>query len=75
MAKTSRLPATSLTRSEAWGRSGPRPGAAQDRLLVAKWASDLRGSVIDAGCGPGHWTDFLRKRGVEAEGVDQVQEF
>ena len=46
-----------------------------DQRLVAQWASDLRGPVIDAGCGPGHWTDFLRKLGVEAEGVDQVQEF
>ncbi|KGJ75681.1 SAM-dependent methyltransferase [Cryobacterium roopkundense] len=46
-----------------------------DQRLVAKWASDLRGRVIDAGCGPGHWTEFLRELGVEAEGVDQVQEF
>lgn len=46
-----------------------------DQQLVATWASDLRGPVIDAGCGPGHWTDFLAKLGVEAEGVDQVQEF
>lgn len=46
-----------------------------DRQLVATWASDVRGPVIDAGCGPGHWTDFLTKLGVEAEGIDQVQEF
>ncbi|HZJ49062.1 MAG TPA: class I SAM-dependent methyltransferase, partial [Acidimicrobiia bacterium] len=46
-----------------------------DQRLVAKWASDLRGAVIDAGCGPGHWTDFLKKRGVDAEGIDHVQAF
>jgi len=46
-----------------------------DQQLVVKWASDLRGPVIDAGCGPGHWTDFLSKLGVEVEGVDQVQDF
>lgn len=46
-----------------------------DQRLVAQWARDLRGAVIDAGCGPGHWTDFLQKRGVDAEGIDQVQAF
>ena len=46
-----------------------------DQRLVAQWARDLRGAVIDAGCGPGHWTDFLKKRGVDAEGIDQVQAF
>ena len=46
-----------------------------DQRLVARWAHDLRGAVIDAGCGPGHWTDFLKKRGVDAEGIDQVQAF
>ncbi|WP_104080890.1 bifunctional 2-polyprenyl-6-hydroxyphenol methylase/3-demethylubiquinol 3-O-methyltransferase UbiG [Cryobacterium sp. Y11] len=46
-----------------------------DQRLVAQWARDLRGAVIDAGCGPGHWTDFLKKRGVDAEGIDHVQAF
>ncbi|MBC7596620.1 MAG: class I SAM-dependent methyltransferase [Kineosporiaceae bacterium] len=46
-----------------------------DQQLVAQWACDVRGAVIDAGCGPGHWTDFLKNRGVDAEGVDQVQAF
>ena len=46
-----------------------------DQRFVAQWARDLRGAVIDAGCGPGHWTDFLKKRGVDAEGIDHVQAF
>lgn len=46
-----------------------------DQRLVAQWARDLQGAVIDAGCGPGHWTDFLKKRGVNVEGIDQVQAF
>lgn len=46
-----------------------------DQRLIAQWARDLRGAVIDAGCGPGHWTDFLKKRGVDAEGIDHVPAF
>ena len=30
-----------------------------DQRLVAQWAHDLRGAVIDAGCGLRHWTEFL----------------
>ena len=46
-----------------------------DQRFVAQWARDLRGAVIDAGCGPGYSTDFLKKRGVDVEGIDQVQAF
>jgi SAM-dependent methyltransferase len=28
--------------------------------------------VIDAGCGPGHWTDFLHRQGVNVQGIDLV---
>lgn len=31
--------------------------------------------MLDAGCGPGHWTDFLRKQGVDISGVDLVPAF
>lgn len=41
-----------------------------DRQLVATWADAVTGSVIDAGCGPGHWTDYLVQRGTVASGVD-----
>jgi len=46
-----------------------------DRQLVARWARDVQGAVIDAGCGPGQWTDFLNGLGVTAEGVDHVEAF
>jgi SAM-dependent methyltransferase len=46
-----------------------------DRQLVATWADDIQGRVIDAGCGPGHWTNFLTERRLDACGVDLVPEF
>jgi ubiquinone/menaquinone biosynthesis C-methylase UbiE len=46
-----------------------------DRKLVSRWAGDVAGRMIDAGCGPGQWTDFLRNRGCDVEGVDLVPRF
>jgi len=46
-----------------------------DRALVEAWAGTVAGPVIDAGCGPGHWSRFLQERGVEVSGVDMVPEF
>ena len=46
-----------------------------DLQIVSAWASNVEGDLIDAGCGPGHWTNFLNQRGVSARGVDQVPEF
>lgn len=46
-----------------------------DRQRIARWAVSVQGPVLDAGCGPGHWTDFLHKHGVDASGVDFVLEF
>lgn len=46
-----------------------------DRRLVETWASGIEGPVLDAGCGPGHWSDFLAGLGLPAHGVDQVPEF
>lgn len=46
-----------------------------DRRRIERWAEEISGPVVDAGCGPGHWTDFLHKRGVEISGVDLVPEF
>jgi len=48
---------------------------AEDRDLVRSWASDLHGPVLDAGCGPGHWSAFLHALGVQVEGVDATPEF
>src|ERR1700712_3315408 len=47
----------------------------EDRELLASWSLDITGPVIDAGCGPGHWTAFLHERGAAVEGVDLVPEF
>ena len=47
----------------------------EDRALIGGWADGLRGPVLDAGCGPGHWTAFLRAGGLEVEGVDTTAAF
>ena len=49
--------------------------ASQDRELLEWWAQEITGPVVDAGCGPGHWTAFLHERGICVEGVDLVPEF
>lgn len=49
--------------------------AAADRVTVSEWARGLTGPVADAGCGPGHWTEFLRRHGCSVSGFDPVPEF
>ncbi|MFD4960442.1 class I SAM-dependent methyltransferase [Microbacterium sp. NPDC058389] len=46
-----------------------------DRALILEWARGLDGPVFDVGSGPGHWTDFLARNGVDAEGIEMVPEF
>jgi SAM-dependent methyltransferase len=46
-----------------------------DLQIVSTWASDVHGDLIDAGCGPGHWTNFLTQQGLSARGIDHVPEF
>lgn len=46
-----------------------------DRQLVDAWSSNVSGPILDAGCGPGHWTDHLHRRGLDVHGVDIVPEF
>ena len=46
-----------------------------DRALVCSWAATLTDPVVDAGCGPGQWTDFLAECGLAASGIDLVPEF
>lgn len=48
---------------------------ALDQHRIGRWADQIGGSVLDAGCGPGHWTDFLHRRGVDVSGIDLVAEF
>ena len=46
-----------------------------DRELISRWAKRLDGPVLDAGCGPGHWADHLRRLGHDIEGVDLTPAF
>lgn len=32
-----------------------------DAALIRRWGSGVSGPILDAGCGPGHWTDFLAR--------------
>jgi SAM-dependent methyltransferase len=46
-----------------------------DRQFISGWAAAVPGHIVDAGCGPGHWTDFLIELGADVEGVDLVPAF
>ncbi len=46
-----------------------------DRRLVEAWARTVSGPVVDAGCGPGHWTDHLRRLRLTVRGIDPVPAF
>jgi SAM-dependent methyltransferase len=46
-----------------------------DRALVRWWAGQVDGTILDAGCGPGHWAGYLVDEGLDARGIDQVPDF
>ncbi|MFJ6678224.1 class I SAM-dependent methyltransferase [Microbacterium sp. NPDC091382] len=46
-----------------------------DRHLIETWGAAASGRLIDAGCGPGHWTQHLAERGADIRGIDLVPEF
>ena len=46
-----------------------------DRERVLAWANGIEGRMLDVGCGPGQWTNFLFEHGIDVEGVDPVAEF
>ena len=46
-----------------------------DRELIGTWGDRVVGEAIDAGCGPGHWTNFLAGRGLDIRGVDLTLAF
>ncbi|MDD9350614.1 class I SAM-dependent methyltransferase [Mumia sp.] len=46
-----------------------------DRQLIESWADTVTGPVLDAGCGPGHWTHHLAGRGLDVRGIDLVPAF
>ncbi|MEZ7755897.1 class I SAM-dependent methyltransferase [Microbacterium paraoxydans] len=43
----------------------------RDRELIRRWRDETPGRLLDAGCGPGHWTAFLHgDEGRDVEGID-----
>ncbi len=48
---------------------------AADRALIAEWRDAAEGRLLDAGCGPGLWTDFLHDGGRDVLGVDIAEAF
>jgi len=48
---------------------------ADDLDLITRHLSIRPGTVLDAGCGPGHLTTHLRSLGTDAVGIDPVPEF
>lgn len=48
---------------------------ARDAAAISRWRDDTQGLLLDAGCGPGHWTGFLAEGGRQVRGVDLSAEF
>lgn len=46
-----------------------------DRRLILEWARSTSGLLLDVGCGPGQWTNYLREAGIAVEGVDPAPAF
>jgi len=49
--------------------------AAQDLATITAWRDATTGRLLDAGSGPGHWTDVLSAGGREVVGVDASVRF
>ena len=43
---------------------------AADRALIAQWRDATSGALLDAGCGPGPWADFLHDGHRDVRGLD-----
>lgn len=46
-----------------------------DQRVIDSRAERMTGRVLDAGCGPGHWTDHLTRLSLNARGIDLVPAF
>lgn len=46
-----------------------------DVNLITSWGMSVNGSLLDAGSGPGHWTELLRSSDCDVSGLDMVSEF
>lgn len=42
----------------------------RDAAEIAAWREATTGVLLDVGCGPGHWTEFLTQGGRTARGMD-----
>lgn len=42
----------------------------RDRLVIGRWRDETSGALLDAGCGPGHWTAFLGEGSRSVSGID-----
>ncbi|QMW65523.1 class I SAM-dependent methyltransferase [Mumia sp. ZJ1417] len=50
--------------------------AQQDRDTIERWQAGVDGRILDAGCGPGHWTEMLSRGGSrDVVGVDASARF
>jgi len=47
----------------------------RDVAAIRSWRDGTEGALLDAGCGPGHWTAVLAENGREARGIDLSREF
>ncbi|PCE16086.1 hypothetical protein AUC47_10825 [Microbacterium sp. SZ1] len=47
----------------------------RDVSMIRAWRDSTDGALLDAGCGPGHWTAFLAEAGRDVRGVDLSREF
>lgn len=46
-----------------------------DQEHVATWSRQVSGRILDAGCGPGHWTAHMTNNGADVIGIDLTPEF
>lgn len=49
--------------------------AAADRATIQDWAMGTTGELLDVGCGPGQWTNWLSERGYQICGIDPAEVF
>lgn len=42
----------------------------RDRLVIERWRDETSGALLDAGCGPGHWTALLQEGSRPVSGID-----
>lgn len=49
--------------------------AQADRDYLLAWAHSVDGRILDVGCGPGQWTNYLHEAGLDVEGLDPVEAF